>query len=156
MMADAGSFAALQRLYSTAGVPAHPSAGPYWPYPGAAAVAHHAQNDLLYRQAASAAVTLQKPMAYRLYPPVMLAGPSVPLGGLGAGPGLNAIGYYSRESPGAEGLEPGGREQAPLLGRRSRSRSLERSPAPAATRDSNDSPASLCKPDSDDESIHDV
>lgn len=171
-MAEAGNFAAFQRLYSAAGVPAHPSTGPYWPYPAAAAAAaHHAQNDLLYRQAASAAaVTLQKPMPYRLYPPaMMLAGPSAPLGGLAAaGSGLNSLGGYyppgpgSRDSPpSAEALEREHRaaEAASRELERERSKSLERSPPPAgpATRESSGTPASVCKqPDSDDESIHDV
>ena len=167
---EAGNFAAFQRLYSAAGVPAaHPSAGPYWPYPGAAAVAHHAQNDLLYRQAA--AVTLQKPMPYRLYPsPVMLpAGPSShPLSGLVSSTtlgGLNSLnsGYYSRDSPTSEAHEqqqqqqhqhqqqqrPGGLE----LMQRERSKSMERG-SPSG-RENSDTPTSL-KADSDDESIHDV
>ncbi|XP_003424841.1 homeobox protein B-H2 [Nasonia vitripennis] len=167
IMAEAGNYAAYQRLFSAAGVPAHPSAGPYWPYPGAAAaVAHHAQNDLLYRQAATAAVTLQKPMPYRLFPPsaMMLAGPSNPLGNLAAGSGLNSLGgYYSRESPGAESLEqrqlrehrePRERSRSPLQAaarERSRSPLLKRTPPPPS-----DTPTSLCKPDSDEESIHDV
>lgn len=66
LLAEAGNYAAFQRLY---GGP------PYcWPYPGAAPSAA----DLYYRQAAvaaaTAATTLQKPLAYRLYPGV--AGPS--------------------------------------------------------------------------------
>lgn len=176
-MAEAGNFAAFQRLYSAAGVPAHPSAGPYWPYPAAAAAAaHHAQNDLLYRQAASAAaVTLQKPMPYRLYPPaMMLAGPSAPLGGLAAaGSGLNSLGGYypagSRESPSAEAMEREQQHRAAAAAaaaasnrdieiaqrERERSKSLERSPPPA--RESSGTPSSVCKqPDSDEESIHDV
>lgn len=65
LLAEAGNYAAFQRLY---GGP------PYgcWPYPGAGGSA-----DLYYRQAAVAAAavsTLQKPLAYRLYPGV--AGPS--------------------------------------------------------------------------------
>ncbi|XP_023246215.1 homeobox protein B-H2-like [Copidosoma floridanum] len=168
IMAEAGNFAAYQRLISAAGVPTHPSAGPYWPYPGAAAaVAHHAQNDLFYRQAASAAaVTLQKPMPYRLYPPaaMMLAGPSAPMGALAAaGSGLG--GYYAsrdcsptsteamdagREQHRNAGLDLANREQQP----RERSRSLERTTPPA--REPSTSPNSLGKPESDDESIHDV
>ncbi|KAG7173631.1 Homeobox protein B-H2-like 2 [Homarus americanus] len=71
LLAEAGNYAALQRLYG-------PSYG--WPYPpqpstaAAAAAAAAALSpaaasvDLYYRQAAAAAA-LQKPLAYRLYPP---------------------------------------------------------------------------------------
>lgn len=70
LLAEAGNYAALQRLYG-------PSYG--WPYPpqpstaaaaaaAAALVPAAASVDLYYRQAAAAAA-LQKPLAYRLYPP---------------------------------------------------------------------------------------
>ncbi|XP_066976962.1 barH-like 1 homeobox protein [Macrobrachium rosenbergii] len=71
LLAEAGNYAALQRLYG-------PTYG--WPYPpqpasaAAAAAAAAALSpaaasvDLYYRQAAAAAA-LQKPLAYRLYPP---------------------------------------------------------------------------------------
>lgn len=71
LLAEAGNYAALQRLYG-------PSYS--WPYPpqpttaAAAAAAAAALGpaaasvDLYYRQAAAAAA-LQKPLAYRLYPP---------------------------------------------------------------------------------------
>ncbi|XP_042873949.1 barH-like 1 homeobox protein [Penaeus japonicus] len=71
LLAEAGNYAALQRLYG-------PAYG--WPYPpqpssaAAAAAAAAALSpaaasvDLYYRQAAAAAA-LQKPLAYRLYPP---------------------------------------------------------------------------------------
>lgn len=71
LLAEAGNYAAVQRIYSA----------PYgWPYPpqsssaAAAAAAAAALSpaaasvDLYYRQAAAAAA-LQKPLAYRLYPP---------------------------------------------------------------------------------------
>ncbi|KAG7173634.1 Homeobox protein B-H1-like, partial [Homarus americanus] len=69
LLAEAGNYAAVQRIYST----------PYgWPYPpqpsaaaaaaAAAALSPAASVDLYYRQAAAAAA-LQKPLAYRLYPP---------------------------------------------------------------------------------------
>ncbi|XP_014223145.1 homeobox protein B-H2-like [Trichogramma pretiosum] len=170
IMAEAGNFAAFQRLYT-------PTASPYWPYPGAAAaVAHQAQNDLLYRQAA--AVTLQKPLPYRLYPnALMLAGPSSSLGGLTAAGSTAAHlnNYYSsasqRASPtsseAAAHLEQ--RAAAELLQRehseRERSKSLERTPPPPSSsssqqqqqqRESSDTPTSPRRDDSDDESIHDV
>lgn len=93
LLAEAGNYAAFQRLY---GGP------PYgcWPYPAGAAAAAAAAGggaggvsgaggapsaaDLYYRQAAVAAAavsTLQKPLAYRLYPG-MAGG-----GGGGGGPG---------------------------------------------------------------------
>lgn len=176
-MAEAGNFAAYQRLISAAGVPTHPTASPYWPYPGAAAVAHHAQNDLFYRQAAAAsaaAVTLQKPMPYRLYPPtaMMLAGPSTPISALAASTSLG--GYYAgggnRDSPNSEAMESNvvNRNEQSRIGmdlaqqqqqqQRERSKSLERTspPAQSARETSSASPTSVCKADSDDESIHDV
>lgn len=70
LLAEAGNYAAFQRLYGGAGYAC-------WPYPGAAAGPSAA--DLYYRQAAAAAVsTLQKPLPYRLYPSGLglLPGPS--------------------------------------------------------------------------------
>ncbi|XP_039288780.1 homeobox protein B-H1 [Nilaparvata lugens] len=70
LLAEAGNYAAFQRLYGVG--------SPYgcWPYPGASTAP--AAADIYYRQAAAAAAaavnTLQKPLAYRLYPGV--AGPS--------------------------------------------------------------------------------
>lgn len=84
LLAEAGNYAAFQRLY---GGP------PYgcWPYPGAAPGAvpvAPSTADLYYRQAAAAAAavsTLQKPLPYRLYP--------------GAGIGLGLPGPSSATSP---------------------------------------------------------
>lgn len=75
LLAEAGNYAAFQRLY---GGPAYLGG---WPYPGAQGPpgAPPSAADLYYRQAAAAA--LQKPLPYRLYPGV----PS--LGGLGQIPG---------------------------------------------------------------------
>lgn len=61
MLAEAGNYAAFQRLY---GGP------PYiggWPYPQVPSGAATSNLDLYYRQAAAAAA-LQKPLPYRLYP----------------------------------------------------------------------------------------
>lgn len=71
LLAEAGNYAAFQRLYGGA---------PYgcWPYTGAGAAGPSAA-DIYYRQAAAAAVsTLQKPLPYRLYPTGLglLPGPS--------------------------------------------------------------------------------
>lgn len=71
LLAEAGNYAAFQRLYGGA---------PYgcWPYPGAGTAGPSAA-DIYYRQAAAAAVsTLQKPLPYRLYPAGLglLPGPS--------------------------------------------------------------------------------
>lgn len=148
LMSEQNYTVALQRLYATgvAGVPAHPAAAPYWPYPGA--VAHH-QNELFYRQA-SAAVTLQKPLPYRAYPPaMMLAGPSVSLGTLAASSSLSNLSSYYRDSP--EMLDVRERENMQRNAMsRDRSKSLERATPPR-----DDTPTSI-KPDSDEESIHDV
>lgn len=92
------AVAAFQQLYGSgaAAVPAHPAAGRYWPYPGAHALP---TNGLFYQQA-SAAVTLQKPLPYRLYPPTMiLAGPSNPLGSLTASSSLSNLSNYYRDGP---------------------------------------------------------
>ncbi|XP_018020076.2 barH-like 1 homeobox protein [Hyalella azteca] len=74
LLAEAGNFAAVQRLYGTAAGYCHP-----WSYPppqtavpagiaasAAAAALGMSPVDLYYRQAAAA---LQKPLAFRLYPP---------------------------------------------------------------------------------------
>lgn len=70
---------------------------------------------MYYRQAAAAAaVTLQKPLPYRLYPPSVglgLPGPSAHLGaGLATAPGAaltSLAGYYNHNShPAADGLPP--------------------------------------------------
>ncbi|XP_045585696.1 barH-like 1 homeobox protein [Procambarus clarkii] len=72
LLAEAGNYAAVQRIYSA------PYGWPYPPQPSSAAAAAAAAAaalspaaasvDLYYRQAAAAAA-LQKPLAYRLYPP---------------------------------------------------------------------------------------
>ncbi|KAF6211926.1 hypothetical protein GE061_012443 [Apolygus lucorum] len=86
ILAESNNLMAFQRLY---GGP------PYgvWPYPGGGAP----PADLYYRQAAAAAAaaaTLQKPLAYRLYPG--MAGPSsaIPPGGM---PPLSS--YYQPPPP---------------------------------------------------------
>ncbi|XP_003699912.1 uncharacterized protein LOC100883050 [Megachile rotundata] len=119
------AVAAFQQLYGSGGVPAaavaaHPAAGRYWPYLNAHALP---TNGLFYQQA-SAAVTLQKPLAYRPYPPTMiLAGPSNPLGTLSASSSLSNLSNYYRDSPDmVEGRE---REN---LDRSSRQRDRSRSP----------------------------
>lgn len=66
LLAEAGNYAAFQRLYGG------PTYG-CWPYQGAGSTAQPSAADLYYRQAAVAAAavsTLQKPLAYRLYPGV--------------------------------------------------------------------------------------
>ena len=47
----------------------------------------------------AAAATLQKPLPYRLYPPMILAGPSNPLGSLTASSSLSTLSNYYRDSP---------------------------------------------------------
>ncbi|XP_042861325.1 barH-like 1 homeobox protein [Penaeus japonicus] len=80
LLAEAGNYAAVQRLYSA------PYGWPYPPQPSSAAAAAAAAAalspaaasvDLYYRQAAAAAA-LQKPLAYRLYPPGLPILPHVP------------------------------------------------------------------------------
>ncbi|KAG7202036.1 hypothetical protein KM043_004720 [Ampulex compressa] len=99
MMAENNlAVAALQQIYGsgTGGVPGHAPAGRYWPYPSPHTIS---ANGLFYQQT-SAAVTLQKPLPYRLYPPTMiLAGPSNPLGSLTASSSLSNLSNYYRDSP---------------------------------------------------------
>ncbi|XP_017886056.1 homeobox protein B-H2 [Ceratina calcarata] len=124
MMAENNfAVAAFQQLYGSgaAAVPAHPAAaGRYWPYPSA----HALPNGLFYQQASAAAVTLQKPLPYRLYPPTMiLAGPSNPLGSLTASSSLSNLSNYYRDSP--ETMADRDREN---LERSSRQRERSKSP----------------------------
>lgn len=105
LLAEAGNYAAFQRLYGA------PPYGCWYPSQNPPAAAPSAA-DIYYRQAAAAAaVTLQKPLPYRLYPPTMglgLPGPSAHLGSLAASSSLSSLsGYYSGgQTPGGEGLPP--------------------------------------------------
>lgn len=76
LLAEAGNYAAFQRLY---GSPAYLSPWSYAPAHSAPHLAPNTPIDLYYRQAAAAAV-LQKPISYRMYSSV----PSLSLAG-GAG-----------------------------------------------------------------------
>lgn len=79
LLAEAGNYAAFQRLYGG------PSYG-VWPYQGGSTTQPSAA-DLYFRQAAAVAATvstLQKPLAYRLYPGVPSASHSLPNPGLPA------------------------------------------------------------------------
>lgn len=85
LLAEAGNYAAFQRLYGT------PPFG-CWPYSGAGSNPPSAA-DLYYRQAAAAAAavsTLQKPLAYRLYPGLPGPGPSPTPPHIPASPALAA------------------------------------------------------------------
>lgn len=74
-MAEAGNFAAFQRLYGgTPYLGAWPYTGPQPPHSGPAP----SSIDLYYRQAAAAAA-MQKPLPYNLYPGVPNVGPLVGL-----------------------------------------------------------------------------
>ncbi|XP_024946945.1 homeobox protein B-H1 isoform X2 [Cephus cinctus] len=148
ILAEAGNYAAFHTLQaSSAGVPGHPAAGNYWLYPGRPPPPP--LNDLYYRPAA-AAMTLQKPLPYRFYPSMLMAGSSAPLGTLAASSSLSTLSSYYRDSP--ETVEPREKENLDrAIMARPRSRSLERSPPPPRE----DSPPSI-KDQSDDESIHDV
>ncbi|XP_043275461.1 homeobox protein B-H1-like [Venturia canescens] len=146
ILAEAGHYVAFQRLYNNPAAPAGSQPG-YWSYPGTPAPS---PNELFYRQA-TAAVTLQKPMPQRFYPPtLMLAGPSAPLGNLAASSSLSTLSnYYNLESP--EVLDARERERLErAMIQRSRSKSLERTPPPRE-----DTPQSV-RADSDDESINDI
>lgn len=73
LLAEAGNYASLQRMYGSANGygwpygPVAPGPPPGPPNSAAAAAAAAASMDLYYRQAAAAAA-LQKPLPYRLYP----------------------------------------------------------------------------------------
>ncbi|KAI4503591.1 hypothetical protein M0802_000994 [Mischocyttarus mexicanus] len=148
------AVAAFQQFYGSgagAAVPTHPAAGRYFPY----ATSHHLPSNQLFYQQASAAVTLQKPLPYRLYPPAMiLAGPSAgPFGSLAASSSLSSLSNYYRDSP--EMVDERDRDSRKdrkdrETMQRDRSRSREGSPIRRE-----DTPESI-KPDSDEESIHDI
>lgn len=101
LLAEAGNYAAFQRLYGT----------PYgaWPYAAAGAQgppgAPTSAADLYYRQAAAAAA-LQKPLPYRIYPGVPaigslggLPGPSGPFPHISASSSLTSLSnYYQNNS----------------------------------------------------------
>ena len=98
LLAEAGNYAAFQRLYG--GGP------PYiggWPYPQVPSGAPTSNLDLYYRQAAAAAA-LQKPLPYRLYPGTPLVpGPSAsaatPFSHLTASNSLSSLSnYYSNNN----------------------------------------------------------
>lgn len=104
LLAEAGNYAAFQRLY---GGP------PYmgWPYSGQAqhGAPPASAADIYYRQAAAAAA-LQKPLPYRLYPGVSPLGPlggmhspTVPFPHLSAASSLSSLSSYYQTSavPGA-------------------------------------------------------
>lgn len=135
LLAEAGNYVALQNLY-----PGYPN----WPnYPGPSPAALPLRSapsaaELFYRQqaAVSAAVsTLQKPLAYRLYPPGMglLPGPSSGMPGglpppgpaLAASTSLASLSSYYNSPPG--GHPPPAHFGAP---HRSPLRSPLRSPSP--------------------------
>ncbi|KAF7414504.1 hypothetical protein HZH68_002993 [Vespula germanica] len=148
------AVAAFQQFYGSgagAAVPTHPAAGRYFPY----ATSHPLPSNQLFYQQASAAVTLQKPLPYRLYPPTMiLAGPSAgPFGSLAASSSLSSLSNYYRDSP--EMVDERERESRKERKdretmQRDRSRSREGSPIRRE-----DTPESI-KADSDEESIHDI
>ena len=94
-MAEAGNYAAFQRLY---GGPPYIGA---WPYPSQAppGAAPQSAVDAYYRHAAAAA--LQKPLPYRIYPGVpglgslnTIPGPSAPFPHLSASSSLSSLSNY--------------------------------------------------------------
>lgn len=93
LLAEAGNYAAFQRLY---GNPAYLG----WPYQGPPGSAPSV-TDLYYRQAAAAAA-LQKPLPYRLYPTVgvpvasmpNVAGGGSPFSHLSASTSLTSLSNY--------------------------------------------------------------
>lgn len=98
LLAEAGNYAAFQRLY---GGP------PYiggWPYPPQVPSGNPTSvSDLYYRQAAAAA--LQKPLPYRLYPGSMpgvpmqtIPGPSAQFPHLSASNSLSTLSNYYQSS----------------------------------------------------------
>lgn len=97
LLAEAGNYAAFQRLYGA------PPYGCWYP-PQSGPSAAPSAADIYYRQAAAAAaVTLQKPLPYRLYPPGMsltMPGPSAHLGTLAASSSLTSLSsYYTNQTP---------------------------------------------------------
>lgn len=105
LLAEAGNYAAFQRLYGA------PPYGCWYPPQAGAPGAAPSAADMYYRQAAAAAaVTLQKPLPYRLYPPAMglgLPGPSAHLSGLAAtGSSLSSLSSYYNNHATSESIPP--------------------------------------------------
>ncbi|XP_046828321.1 homeobox protein B-H1-like [Vespa crabro] len=148
------AVAAFQQFYGSgagAAVPTHPAAGRYFPY----ATSHPLPSNQLFYQQASAAVTLQKPLPYRLYPPTMiLAGPSAgPFGSLAASSSLSSLSNYYRDSPDmVDERERESRKERKDRETMQRDRSRSREGSPIRREDT---PESI-KADSDEESIHDI
>ena len=61
LLAEAGNVAALQRIYGGSGVP--------WPYPGVAGLPPPAAVPPLNAAYYSQLAAIQKPLAYRVFPP---------------------------------------------------------------------------------------
>ncbi|XP_065083877.1 homeobox protein B-H1-like [Ochlerotatus camptorhynchus] len=100
LLAEAGNYAAFQRLY---GGPAYLGG---WPYPAQAGPPGAPQSavDAYYRHAAAAAA-LQKPLPYRIYPGVpglgtlnTIPGPSAPFPHLSASSSLSTLSSYYQAS----------------------------------------------------------
>lgn len=122
LLAEAGNYAAFQRLYGT---PPYMGA---WPY-AASAQGPPGQPtsaaDLYYRQAAAAAA-LQKPLPYRIYPGVPaigslggLPGPSGPFPHISASSSLTSLSsYYQNNSSNVsnmnDNIQPPKRDSPPL------------------------------------------
>lgn len=119
LLAEAGNYAAFQRLYGA------PPYGCWYPPQGGAPGAPGAgPADLYYRQAAAAAaVTLQKPLPYRLYPPGIglgglglgAPGPSAHLNSLAASSSLSTLSSYYSSPPNShlEGMPRSPRSPSP-------------------------------------------
>lgn len=111
LLAEAGNYAAFQRLYGA------PPYGCWYPPQSGPSAAAPSAADIYYRQAAAAAaVTLQKPLPYRLYPPSMatlgIPGPSAHLGSLAASSSLSSLSSYYTNQSAPDG--PGPRSPSPL------------------------------------------
>lgn len=104
LLAEAGNYAAFQRLYGA------PPYGCWYPPQSGPSAAAPSAADIYYRQAAAAAaVTLQKPLPYRLYPPGMglgIPGPSAHLSSLAASSSLSSLSSYYNSNPTTEAPPP--------------------------------------------------
>ncbi|KFB41996.1 AGAP012428-PA-like protein [Anopheles sinensis] len=118
LLAEAGNYAAFQRLY---GGP------PYiggWPYPTQSGPPGTPQSavDAYYRHAAAAAA-LQKPLPYRIYPGVpglgalnTIPGPSGPFPHLSASSSLSTLSSYYQASSAQQAAAAAQQHQAPGAG----------------------------------------
>lgn len=105
LLAEAGNYAAFQRLY---GNPAYLTG---WPYGTPSSASGPSAVDIYYRQAA-AAVALQKPLPYRLYPSMPGLMPGQAINHMSASNSLSSLSNFYQSSSSNSGVTHGGMESS--------------------------------------------